>query len=82
MEYIKYYISLDGGSSWIRVSPIESPLSEVGEVLAFNQNVDNTFKIPGVEYYNAPTVPENPKSLIVKIEIYPQYFIHIKLELK
>ena len=69
MEYIKYYISLDGGSSWIRVSPIESPLSEVGEVLAFNQNVDNTFKIPGVEYYNAPTVPENPKSLIVKIDI-------------
>jgi|LakMenEpi03Aug12_release.lakeMendotaPanAssembly.Ray.scaffolds.fasta_scaffold11394_4 hypothetical protein len=69
LEYIKYYISLDGGSSWIRVSPIESPLSEVGEVLAFNQNVDNTFKIPGVEYYNAPTVPENPKSLIVKIDI-------------
>jgi hypothetical protein len=68
-EYIKYYISLDGGSSWIRVSSIESPLSEVGEVLAFNQNVDNTFKIPGVEYYNAPTVPEDPKSLIVKIDI-------------
>lgn len=68
-EYIKYYISLDAGSSWIRVSAIENPLSEVGEVLAFNQNVDNTFKIPGVEYYNAPTVPENPKSLIVKIDI-------------
>jgi hypothetical protein len=68
-EYIKYYISLDAGSSWIRVSAIESPLSQVGEVLAFNQNVDNTFKIPGVEYYNAPTVPENPKSLIVKIDL-------------
>ena len=68
-EYIKYYISLDNGSNWIRVSPIESPLSEVGEVLAFNQNVDNTFKIPGIEYYNSPTVPDDPKSLIVKIDI-------------
>jgi hypothetical protein len=69
LDYIKYYISLDSGSSWIRISPIESPLSEVGEVLAFNQNVDSTFKIPGIEYYNAPTVPESPKSLIVKIDI-------------
>ena len=67
-KYIKYYISLDGGS-WIEISPIENSSSQTKEVLAFNQNIENTFKIPGIEYYNSPTIPEDPKSVSVKIEI-------------
>lgn len=67
-NYINYYISLQEGQ-WIQISPIENPLSQVGEVLAFNQNIENTFKIPGVEYYNSPAIPESPKSVSVKIEI-------------
>jgi hypothetical protein len=67
-NYINYYISMQEGQ-WIQVSPIENPLSQVGEVLAFNQNIENTFKIPGVEYYNYPAIPENPNSISVKIEI-------------
>lgn len=65
-DFINYYISLDN-STWIQISPIESPSSTVGEVLAFNQNVDDTFKIPGIEYFSAPSIPENPKSMLVKI---------------
>jgi hypothetical protein len=65
-DFINYYISLDN-STWIQISPIENSTSSVGEVLAFNQNVDDTFKIPGIEYFSAPSIPEDPRSMSVKI---------------
>ena len=67
-DYIQYYISLDNGKQWIQISSIESPSAQVGEVISLNQNVDQKFKIPGVEYYNAPAIPQDPKEVLVKID--------------
>lgn len=66
-DYIQYYISVDNGLNWIRISSIESDFSGVPEVLAFNQNIDNRFKLPGVEYLNYPVVPQLVNSVVVKI---------------
>lgn len=66
-NYIKYYISVDNGSNWTRISNIESDFSGIPEVIAFNQNVDDRFKLPGVEYINYPVVPQAVNSIIVKI---------------
>jgi hypothetical protein len=67
-DYIQYYISLDNGKQWIQIASIESPSAQVGEVISLNQNVDQKFKIPGVEYYNAPAIPQDPKEVLVKID--------------
>jgi len=48
---IQYYISVDQGSNWLQISPIENPFIAVSEVIAFNQNIDRSFRLPGVEYY-------------------------------
>lgn len=68
-DLIKYYISVDSGSNWIEISSIENKFNNVPEVLAFNQNIEDKFKLPGVAYFNAPAVPEVIKSFLVKIEI-------------
>ena len=68
-DYIKYYISIDGGSKWIQLSAIEDEFKGIPEVLSFNQNIDEKFKIPGVEYFNAPAIPSSVKSVLVKIEM-------------
>ena len=67
-DYIQYYISLDNGKKWIQIASIESPSAQVGEVIALNQNVDQRFKIPGVEYFNAPAIPQDPKEVLVKVD--------------
>jgi len=66
---IKYYVSVDDGSSWIRISPIENPFSGVPEVLSFNENISGSTQIPGVSYFNYPQIPKEIKKIRVKIEM-------------
>ena len=68
-ENIKYYISLDDGSKWIQISSIEDPFSSVPEVVAFNQNIDQNFRMPGVSYLSQPDIPASVRKFILKIEI-------------
>jgi hypothetical protein len=67
-DLIKYYISVDN-LNWKRIASIEDPFYGIPEVIAFNQNIDQTFRLPGVEYLSQPQVPASVKSFKVKIEI-------------
>ena len=69
-DLVKYYISVDDGISWKRIAPIEDVFSGVPEVLAFNQNIDQTFRLPGVEYFSQPAIPASIKGLLIKIELF------------
>lgn len=66
---IDYYISVDNGSSWIEISPIQRSFEGKPEVIAFNQNLSNNLLIPQVAYYNSPEVPENITSILFKAVI-------------
>lgn len=63
---IDYYISVDNGSSWIEISPIQRSFEGKPEVVAFNQNLSNNPAIPQIAYYNSPEVPENITSILFK----------------
>lgn len=65
---IQYFVSLND-SRWIKLSPIQSPTSGVAEVLIFNKNISNEYKIAGVGYLNYPEIPSTINSVKVKIEI-------------
>jgi len=83
--HIESFISLDMGNQWIQISPVQSGYSygkssksAIPEVLAFNQNISNGFKLPGVQYLNHPTtninsieykIPSQVKSILVKINM-------------
>lgn len=83
--YIESSISVDGGNKWISISPVQSGYSygktnkfSIPEVLCFNQNVSNGFKLPGVQYLNYPSttirsvsyeIPNQVKNILVKINI-------------
>lgn len=69
-DLVRYYISVDDGSTWKRISPIENEFDGIPEVLAFNQNIDQTFRLPGVEYFNQPSIPSSIKGFIIKIEMF------------
>jgi hypothetical protein len=66
---IRSYVSVNGGSTWIEISSIQSGFSGTPEVVAFNKPVSNEYKLPGVSYLNYPDVPEEVTSIIVKIDI-------------
>jgi len=66
---IKYYVSLDDGSNWIQISPVENAFSGVPEILSFNENISGSFQIPGVSYFNYPQIPKEVRKIRVKIEI-------------
>ena len=68
-DLIRYYVSVDG-VNWKRISSIEDPFYGVPEVLAFNQNIDQAFRLPGVEYLTQPQVPESIKKFSIKIELF------------
>ena len=68
-DYIKYFISIDNGSKWIQLSAIEDEFKGIPEVVSFNQNIDEKFRLPGVEYFNAPAIPSSVKNILVKIEM-------------
>jgi len=63
---IKYYISVDGGSRWIQISPIGRGFSGIPEILAFNQNLNDNSIIPQLAYYNQPEVPSSINSIIFR----------------
>lgn len=68
-DYLKYYISLDDGAKWIQISSIENEFSSIPEVIAFNQNIDENFRMPGVSYISQPDIPASIKRFILKIEM-------------
>lgn len=65
-------ISADG-KTWIAIDAVQSGLSgtqdAIPEVVAFNQNIPTGYKLPGVSYFAHPDVPQEIKSLIVKLKI-------------
>jgi hypothetical protein len=63
------YISVDNGSKWIQISPIQLDFSGIPEVLFFNQSVLNEYRLSGGSYLNYPTVPKEVKNILVKIKI-------------
>ena len=68
-SYIKYYISVDDGKNWIKISPIENPFIGIDEILSFNESVEPFAQIKGVTYKNYPEIPKETKNIRVKIEL-------------
>lgn len=66
---IKYYVSVDGGNKWIKISPIGRSFEGIPEILAFNQNLSDNLTIPQIAYYNQPDVPNSINSIIFKAVI-------------
>lgn len=60
---IDYYISVDDGIKWIQVSPMKKSFVGIPEILAFNQNLNNTNMLPQIAYYNSPEIPSPIKSI-------------------
>lgn len=66
---LKSYISVDDGLNWIQISPIENEFLAIPEVLIFNANTQESNRLSGVSYFNAPQVPSEIKTVIVKLQI-------------
>jgi hypothetical protein len=69
---ISSYVSVDEGKSWLPISPSQFGFNSSSstlnpEILVFNQNVPQGFKLPGVYYRNYPEVPKEVRNVIVKI---------------
>lgn len=64
---IETYISVDQGSNWIQISPVQLDFSGVPEVIFFNQSILNEYRLSGASYLSYPTVPKEVKEVIVKI---------------
>jgi len=60
---IDYYISVDDGLKWIQISPIQRNFVGVPEIVAFNQNISGTARMPQIAYYNYPEIPNPIKSI-------------------
>lgn len=83
--YIQAFISVDNGEKWLEISPVQDGYSygvvsksSIPEIIAFNQNAAEGFKLPGVMYLNAPkatinnivyNIPAQVKSIMVKIRL-------------
>ena len=63
---ISYYVSVNGGNSWIPISPIDRGFNGIPEILAFNQNLSDNLTIPQIAYYNQPEVPASINSVIFR----------------
>ena len=63
---IDYYISVDNGSKWIQISPMEKNFAGIPEVLAFNQNLTTTTNLSQIAYFNSPEVPQEINSVVFK----------------
>jgi len=69
---IKYYVSVDGGTTFYPIQPVERNYTGVPEILAFNQNLSNDATIPQVMYLNSgndPGIPNPINSIVVRIDI-------------
>jgi len=74
IQLISSQISVDEGNNWLDISSTQygfnSSVSSVNpEVLVFNQNISPGYKLPGVGYYNSPKIPQEVKSILVKIRM-------------
>jgi hypothetical protein len=63
---IDYYISVDNGAKWIKISPIERSFEGVPEIIAFNQNLSSSEQLPQIAYFNSPEVPQEIESIIFR----------------
>ena len=71
-SYIKYSISVDGGTTYFPIQPIERNYTGTPEILVFNQNLTDSTTLPQVMYLNNGKdngVPNPINSIIVKIEM-------------
>jgi hypothetical protein len=66
---VRFYVSLND-INWIEISPIQLSSNGTAEVLVFNKNLPINYQLPGVAYLNYPEVPQDIKSVRVKIEMY------------
>ena len=66
---VQSQISVDGGSSWIDISPIQLDFNSTPEVIYFNQSTVNEFQLSGAFYANDPRIPKEVKNIIVKIKV-------------
>jgi hypothetical protein len=69
---IIYQVSVDGGTTFYPIQPVERNYTGVPEIIAFNQNVSNDATIPQVMYLNSGNdagVPNPINSVVVKIDI-------------
>lgn len=62
----RYYMST-GANSWFEISPIELSSRGIAEVVAFNKKILESNKLAGVAYLNYPDVPEEVRTIRVKI---------------
>ena len=71
-SYIKYSISVDGGTKFFPIQPVERNYTGTPEVLVFNQNLSNDSSLPQIMYLNNgkdPGVPNPINSIVVKIQM-------------
>jgi hypothetical protein len=83
--YIQAFISVDDGQNYMEISPVQEGYSygvvsgsSIPEIIAFNQNIAEGFKLPGVMYLNSPratinkvvyNIPKQVKSIVVKLRL-------------
>jgi hypothetical protein len=78
---IRSYISVDDAKTWIELSPIQSGFAQVPEVLAFNKFVSSEYRLPGVEYFNSPNVPEEIRSIAIRINMFKNASVNVTPEI-
>lgn len=69
---IRYHISVDGGTTFYEIQPVQRNYTGVPEIMAFNQNLSGDATIPQVLYLNSGNnsgVPNPIRSIVVKIDI-------------
>jgi hypothetical protein len=66
VNWIKFYISPDNGSTWYQISRIQDDFLNIPEIIAFNDPTPQDLREPGVGYYN---VKNTVKSIRLKVEI-------------
>lgn len=73
INYLSYYISIDGGGEWLPISPVEDPFNQnIPEIYAFGQNTSPDTRVPGIAYVLNST---NITSVRVKIQIQRPSFV-------
>lgn len=64
---IQTYVSVDRGSNWIEVSPVQLDFTGIPEVLFFNQSILDEYRLSGASYLSYPLIPKEVKDVVVKI---------------
>ena len=74
IQLIDSYVSVDQGKKWLPINASQFGFNSANEtanpeILSFNQNVPNGYKLPGIKYYNYPEVPKEIKEVLVMINL-------------